>query len=149
MANNLVRFHPFGELSRFEPLRNIDELFNNFRLSTPWNGLEAEPRLKIDVSETDKAYTVKADVPGVSKDDIQVHIDGNQVTIQVEVKKESTEKKEGKVIRSERYFGQQYRSFSLDQDVDDAHAEAKYEDGVLELTLPKKAGTKKKALKVK
>lgn len=148
MANNLMRFNPFGELSRLEPWKNFDEIFKDFRLAPSWGAMEAEPRIKIDVTETDKAYTVKADIPGASKEDIKVTVDGNQVSINVEVKKESEEKKEGNVIRSERYYGRQYRSFTLAQDVDDAQSEAKYNNGVLELTLPKKAGKTSKQLSV-
>lgn len=148
MANNLMRFNPFGDLSRFEPLKNIEEIFKDFRLAPSWGSIEAEPRIKMDVTETDKAYSVKANIPGVSKEDIKVTVEGNQVSITVEVKKETEEKKEGNVIRSERYLGRQFRSFTLGQDIDDANAEAKYQNGVLELTLPKKASAKTKSLTI-
>lgn len=148
MANNLMRFNPFGDLTRFEPWKNFDEMFKDFRLAPSWGAMEAEPRIKMDVTESDKAYTVKADIPGVSKEDIKVTVEGNQVAISVEVKKEKEEKKEGSVIRSERYFGRQYRSFTLGQEVDDAKAEAKYTDGVLELTLPKKPGKSTRQLNI-
>lgn len=147
MANNLMRFNPFSDISRFEPFRNFDEMINNLRLM-PWSGVEAESRIRLDVSETDDAYMIKADMPGVSKEDIKVNVEGNQVTIQSEVKKESEEKKEGKVVRCERYYGQQSRSFTLAQDVDDARAEAKYQDGVLLLTLPKKPGSASKQISI-
>lgn len=109
---------------------------------------EFEPQIRIDVTEDDKAYKVKADVPGVEKDDIQVEIDGNQVSISAEVKKESEEKKDNVVIRTERYVGRQYRSFSLAQAIDRGRAEAKYSNGVLELTLPKASGSLSARLKV-
>jgi HSP20 family protein len=81
---------------------------------------------------------VHAEIPGVAKDDIKVSIEGNQVTIGAEVKRE-TEKKEGeRVIHSERYYGSAYRSFTLPADLDEAASAAKYENGVLELTLAKK-----------
>lgn len=148
MANNLMRFNPFGDMSRFEPFRNFDEILNNFRLAPPWTNMEAEPRIKIDVNETDQAYNVKADIPGVNKDDIHVNVEGNIVTIQAEVKQEKEEKQEGKVVRSERYYGQQSRSFTLGQEIDEGKAEAKYQDGVLQLTLPKKPGTTKKQISI-
>lgn len=149
MANNLRRIVPFGELSRFEPFRNLDEIFNSFRMMPSLGNMDmVEPRIKIDVNETDDAYIVKADAPGVTKEDIQVSVEGNQVTIELEIKKETEEKEEGKVIRSERYVGRQSRSFSLSQDVDESKAEAKYTDGVLQLTLPKKPGSSKKMLPV-
>ncbi|MEA5098020.1 MAG: Hsp20/alpha crystallin family protein [Burkholderiaceae bacterium] len=148
MARNLMRFNPFGDIARFEPMKGFEDMFKDFRLMPSWGSMEAEPRIKIDVTENDSAYQVKADIPGVNKDDIKVTIDGNQVSINVEVKKEKEEKKEGNVIRSERYYGQQYRSFTLAQDVDEAKAEAKYNNGVLELSLPKKAGTASKQIAI-
>ncbi len=149
MANNLRRIAPFGELSRFEPFRNLDEIFNSFRMMPSLGNMDVvEPKIRIDVNETDDAYIVKADAPGVSKEDIQVGVEGNQVTIEFEIKKETEEKEEGKIIRSERYVGRQSRSFSLAQDVDESKAEARYTDGVLQLTLPKKPGSSKKMLSI-
>jgi HSP20 family protein len=107
--------------------------------------LPAQIQVKMDVSRTDDAYAVNAEMPGVKKDDIHVSIDGNQVTISGETKKESEEKKGEEVIRSERYYGKVSRSFTLAQDVDEAKVVAKYADGVLKLTLPmkSKAATRK------
>jgi HSP20 family protein len=145
---NITRFDPFGELARFQPLANFDDFFKGFRLRPSLNDVEAEPRIKVDVSEADAAYNVKADIPGVKKEDIHVAIDGNQVSIEAEIKKETEEKKGVVVVRSERYFGRQFRSFTLGSDIDVAKAEAKYNDGVLELKLPKKANGSAKELKV-
>ncbi|MDP3842020.1 MAG: Hsp20/alpha crystallin family protein [Oxalobacteraceae bacterium] len=145
---NIMRFDPFGDIARLDPFRNIDDLLKDFRLTPTLRGVESEPRIRMDVSETDQAYLVKAEIPGVKKDDIKVAIEGNQVSITAEVKKEE-EKKTGSMIRSERYYGQQYRSFTLPQEVDDTKADAKYQDGMLELTLPKKPGTGSKQLAIK
>jgi HSP20 family protein len=147
MAGNLTRFDPFGDIARFEPLRNIDDLFRDFRMMPGWRGMEPEPRIRMDMSETDQAYMVKAEIPGAKKEDIKVSIDGNEVTISAEVQQKE-ETNTGNMLRSERYYGQQYRSFSLPQDVDDEKAEARYQDGVLELTLPKKPGTGGKQLSI-
>lgn len=149
MANNLMRFDPFGDLARMDPFRNIDDIFKDFRVAPSWSSLPSEPRIKMDVAESDDAYTVKAEIPGVSKEDIKVSIDGNQVSISAETKKETEEKSGETVVRSERYYGQQYRSFTLACEVDDAKSEARYENGVLELTLPKKSGPSGKQLLVK
>jgi len=111
-------------------------------------GSDAQVRIKMDVKEDDKAYLVHADVPGVKKEDIQVSIDGNQVSISAEVKREKDEKQGDKVLRSERYYGRVYRAFSLAQEVDQERAQAKYDNGVLELTLPKKAATTQKRLAI-
>lgn len=104
---------------------------------------DAQPlKMRIDVSEKDGAYLVKADIPGVKKEDINVRIDGNVVQIDAEVKREKETKGDGdKVLRSERYWGNISRTFSLAQDVDDAKVQAKYADGVLSLELPKKASS--------
>jgi HSP20 family protein len=112
--------------------------------------LEAAPqmRMKIDVSKADDTYTVKADVPGVKKDDIQVAVDGNEVTISGEIKQETEETKGEEVLRSERYYGKISRSFTLPHDVDEAKVVAKYADGVLKLTLPMKAASKTRKITV-
>ncbi|HYF59927.1 MAG TPA: Hsp20/alpha crystallin family protein [Burkholderiaceae bacterium] len=104
--------------------------------------------MRVDVSEVDGAYTVRADLPGVPKDAIHVDIDGNRVTIRAEVKREAERKEGERVLRSERYYGQFARSFALGDELDDERAAARFENGVLELTLPKKAvaGAKRLAI---
>lgn len=112
------------------------------------DALPAPSKIKIDVKEDDAAYTVHAEVPGVAKDDIQVAIDGNVVSLRAEVQQKD-EKKEGeKVLRSERYYGAVERSFQLPADIDAAQAKAKYENGVLTLTLPKKQSGAAQRLKI-
>lgn len=138
MANHLSRFSPFRDIARFDPFRGFDDFFKDFRLVPALRDMEVELRIKMDITESDDAYTVKADMPGVSKEDIKISIEGNQVTISAEVKKEKEEKQGETVVHCERYVGQQYRSFTLPVEIDDAKAEAKYQNGVLELALPKK-----------
>lgn len=104
--------------------------------------------MRVDVSEADGAYTVKADLPGVAKDAIHVDIDGNRVTIRAEVKRESEHKDGERVLRSERYYGAFARSFALTDEIDEDRAAAKFENGVLELTLPKKAVAGAKRLSI-
>lgn len=147
MANNLMRFDPFGDIARFEPFRNLDDFFKDFRIVPSLRALDTESRIRMDLSETDQAYIVKAEMPGLKKDDIKVGIDGNQISISVEARKEE-EQKTGNMVRNERYYGQQYRSITLPQEVDDSNAEARYQDGVLELTLPKKPGTGSKQIAI-
>lgn len=143
---NLTRYDPFGNLTRFEPFRNFDDIFKGFMVRPVLQDME--PEIRMDVAEDDKSYTVRAEIPGVKKDDIKVAVEGNQVSVSAEVKKEKEEKEGKKVIRSERYYGKVYRSFSLDHEVDQNAAKAKYSDGVLELTLPKKPGTAGKEISV-
>lgn len=147
MASNLMRLDPFGNIARLDPFRDIDEIFRDFSMMPALRGAESAPRIRIDVSETDKDYLVKADIPGVKKEDIKVAIDGNQVSVSVEIKEEKEVGGAG-MLRSERFYGQQYRSLTLPQEVDDAKAVAKYENGVLLLTLPKKPGTGGKQLAI-
>lgn len=140
---NITRYDPFDLDSVF------DDFFKGFFVRPlSVEGLPKAPVIKMDVTENDKAYTVKAELPGVRKEDIQVSIDGNTVSISAEVKKESEQKEGEKVLRSERYYGRVARSFSLGSDIDEANASAKYTDGVLELVLPKKAAATAKRLTI-
>jgi HSP20 family protein len=137
---------------RVPDLFDLDPFPSSLRdLWRPWRtevAGERAPQIRIDLSETDKDYTVKAEIPGVKKDDIDVRIDGNQVTISAEIKQDKEEKKDGRVLRSERRYGYASRSFMLDSDVDQAGADAKYSNGVLELKLPKKAQSAGKRLTI-
>ena len=136
--NRLRVYNPF-------PMEPSDDFFSGF--FRPIRSDEA-PQIRVDVSEKDDAFVVKADIPGIRKEDIDVNVNGNSLTISAELKKEKDEKKEGKVLRSERYYGVTTRSMSFGSDVDAAGAKAKYENGVLELTLPKKASQQTKRLAI-
>ena len=126
----------------------LDDAFRSFMRPFRWETEEEAPQMRMDVSETDTGYVVKAEIPGVSKEDIHVEVEGPRVMITAEVKKDKEEKKEGRVIRSERMYGYASRSFALGQEVDRAKAEAKYVDGVLTLTLPKMVSAHVEPLKV-
>lgn len=118
---------------------NLENTMRRFFSPTLWEADVPSLKMRVDVSELDTFYEVKADIPGVKKEDINVRIDGNVVQIDAEVKRESeTKGNGGKVLRSERYHGMVSRSFSLADDVDESKSEAKYVDGVLTLKLPKK-----------
>lgn len=139
MANNLTRFDPFGDLTRFDAFRGFEDLFKNLSsLNSPTSGA-TEARIRLDVSETEDAYSVHAEMPGVKKEDVKITIDGNKVTIRAENRSESEEKQGETVLRRERFYGVQSRSFALANDIEDSAATAKYEDGILTLHLPKKA----------
>ena len=137
---NLVRFDPFDD--RFE------DLFRGFFRPALTTGNGSNMQIKVDVTEDEKAYTVQAEIPGVDKNDINVAVDGNQVTITAEVKCEAETKEGTRVLRTERYHGKTYRSFTLAQEVDDAAAEARYANGVLTLVLPKKAAQSARKLTI-
>jgi HSP20 family protein len=137
---NISRFSPAGDA--------LDDLFRGFFMQPVRLEGQPEMRIRMDVSEDDKTYRVHAEIPGVKKEDIHVSIDGNQVSISAEVKNEKEVKENEKLLRSERYYGSVARAFSLEQEVDEAAAEAKYRDGVLELTLPKKVVTSARKLTI-
>jgi HSP20 family protein len=97
-------------------------------------------QIRLDVKEDDMAYQVRAEIPGVRKEDIHVDVDRNHVTLRAEVREEKEEKNGGRMIYSERACGMLSRGFDLPGDVDAERARADYRDGVLCLTLPKRAG---------
>lgn len=138
--SNITRFSPF-QIERFSPFEEMERMLRDMevRMRSLVGGAESFSEIRVDVAEDEKAYTVKADLPGVSKDDIKVAIDGERVSISAEVRRESEERGR-KAVYCERYYGQQSRTFTLAQAVDDSQAVARFENGVLELTLPKKAG---------
>jgi HSP20 family protein len=131
-----------ANIARFNTIDNaLDELMRGFFVR-PMNFEPAAPaQLRVDVTENKGGYVVRAEIPGVRKEDINVAIDGNQVEITAEVKNEKEVKEGEKVLRSERYCGKVYRAFALGQDIDQSATQARYADGILELTLPKKAPT--------
>jgi len=145
MAYNLTHFNPFARLARYEPMHGIDGLLQEFNLAS-LRDLASEPQIKIDVTENERAYTVKAEIPGVKKEDIRVEVEHNQVSISTETRKESEQKVKDTIVRTERYVGQQYRSFMLAHEIDDGKVEAAYQDGVLTLTLPKKSTVQSKKI---
>lgn len=145
---DIIRKDPFT-LSRVDPFGDLDDLFKGFFVRPMAFEGQAQMQIKVDVKEDDKSYTIHADIPGVKKEDIHVTIDGNQVAISAEVKKQKEEKDGEKVLRSERYYGKVARSFTMGHDVDEGQAEAKYADGVLELSLPKKVANTSKKLTIK
>lgn len=102
------------------------------------DSLPTHSQIKIDVKETPSTYTVVAEVPGVTKEDIHVTVEGDVVTLRAEIKQEDSQSQDEKLLRSERYYGAVARSFQLAAAIDEEHAKAKYHDGVLTLTLPKK-----------
>ena len=135
-----------ANVTRYDPL---DDLFRGFFVRpVEMSNMSEAPSVKIDVKEQEKAYVGHAEMPGSRKEDIDVVIDGPSVSISAERKQEKEVKDGERVLRTERYFGKVSRSFQLGQDIDDGAASAKFTDGVLELTLPKKAATQSKRLTI-
>ena len=96
--------------------------------------------IKIDMTETDQNYIVRAQIPGVKKEDVKILVDGDLVSISAEIKQEKGEKEGGRIICRECYQGTSYRSFTLDRNVDETKAQARCKNGILELILPKRNG---------
>jgi HSP20 family protein len=128
---NVTRYDPFGEL--------FDDLFKGFLVRPVTSeGRDIAPRMKIEVTEQNGGFKVLAEIPGVKKEDIQVNVDSDQVSITAEVKQEKEAKEGERVVHSERYYGKVARAFRLGYEFDESKVQAKYSDGVLELVLPKK-----------
>lgn len=138
MANIIPHSPLLGDVTRFNPFLDVDEWFNGFAMRPFLREMDAKPQIKMDVTENSKAYVVRAEIPGVHKQDIKVAVDGNMVTISAEIKQEKEEMKGEKVLWHERYQGSSYRSFTLASNIDEDKTQAKYDNGILELTLPKK-----------
>ncbi|VVD62915.1 18 kDa heat shock protein [Pandoraea morbifera] len=140
-----------ANITRFDPL-SFDEPFENFFRNAFWRPLAMESskrmQIKLDVEEDDKQFTVRADMPGVSKENIKVALDGNQVSISAHISNATEKKDNGNFVHRERYEGDMYRSFSLSQAVDKDKAQANYRDGVLELVLPKRADAGQRELTI-
>ena len=153
---NITRFDPFTALTRVDPLFgrfdsiwDMGDMVDRFMMRPMLRGGgQWEPQIKMDIKEADGKYMIHADIPGVEKDDIHVSVDGNRVSISAEVKQEKDVKEGERVIRSERSYGMASRSFSLADEVDESKVQAKYANGVLELTLPKKIGTARKEITI-
>ncbi len=129
-------------MNRF-PLRPnlFDELFRDAApgfFVRPLHGDALPERIRLDVKESEQGYTVLAELPGVAKDDIHVEIDGGLVTLRAEVKQHDAQREGERVVRSERYYGTVARSIQLPVEIDDGEASAKYDHGVLTLSLPKR-----------
>lgn len=136
---NLTPFNPFRDVIRGSPLQRMEEFLREMRPALAFGEMPDMPAVRCDVKETDQAYMIRAEMPGVRKEDIKVDVNAHRVTISAQTQREEEQKEGEKVVRSEIYRGEMYRSFTLDHDVDESKAEAKYNEGILELTLPKRA----------
>ena len=140
---SITRYDPFNDL--------VDDFFKGFLVrpvSADGARGELAPRAKVDVLEKNGAYKVTAELPGAKKEDIRIAVDGAQVTIEAEVRHEKEASQDERVLHTERVYGKVSRGFTLPQEIDEARAEAKFRDGVLELKLPKKAAAPRKQISI-
>jgi len=139
---NLVSYDPRTETA-------LDELFRGFFKPVRVEAAQTPVVIKMDVTETDNGYLIHSEMPGVKKEDIDVAIEGNQVTITAEVKQEWERKEGDRMLRNERYFGNIYRAFTLPAELDESACDATYQNGVLELKLVRKAAAPGKRLAIR
>ncbi|MDR3159864.1 MAG: Hsp20/alpha crystallin family protein [Zoogloeaceae bacterium] len=140
-------------MNALTPLHDpLDELFRGFFVRPmdlhAGNVPATPPVIRMDVKEQEDAYVVHAELPGVKKEDIHITVDGNLVSISAEVQNQNETKEGEQVLRSERYYGKVSRSFQLAQDIDDTQSAARFNDGILELTLPKRASVASKRIAI-
>ncbi|MEJ3960070.1 Hsp20/alpha crystallin family protein [Brachymonas sp. G13] len=131
----------------------LDEFFKEVAPGFFIKPLHGDPvpgasQIRIDVSENDQAFTVRAEIPGVNKQDIHVSVEGSIVTLSAEIRQHDAEREGEKLLRSERYYGSVSRSFQLPAEVDEAQSKARYENGILLLDLPKKVSNSPQRLTV-
>ena len=128
-------------LTRFDRIEDfLPAMFQRFARPFALNDM-APGDITLDITENDKDYQVRAEIPGARREDMRVHVDGNFVSISAEVRKDKEEKSGGRVLVRESYYGRVSRGFSLAHEIDDKAVAAKLEDGVLKLTLPKREGS--------
>ena len=138
---NVISYDPRAETG-------LEELFRGFFQPVRMEGAPTPVMIKMDVTETDNGYLIHSEMPGVKKEDIDVAIEGNQVTITAEVKPDWEKTEGARVLRNERYFGNIYRNFTLPAELDQSASVATYDNGVLELKLVKKAAAPGKRLAI-
>ena len=127
---------------------SFDDVLRGFFARPATRQQPAVRAIRFDVAEQGNAYVVSAELPGYKKEDVQVEIDGARVTITAEAKAQTENKDGEKVVYSERYTGKAVRSFELTSEIDSEGASAKYENGILTLTLPKKTAEGRKLLNI-
>ena len=147
--NTLVRLHNLNSrncATASSALSNAraDDLFASFFRPA----VTGAPEIRLDVSEDKQSYRVSATLAGVKKEDIQLAVNNNEVTIEVEFKRDSGAVEQEKSLHRERFYGKTSRVFAVAEDIDEANIDAKYVDGVLQLTLPKKAQVSAKRITI-
>ncbi len=139
---SLVKWDPFVELE--DVSKHLNRIFGRFpsRVETSRELLTmADWTPSVDISETDTAYVIKGEIPGVNKEDVKINIEAGMITIRGERKQEK-EEKDKKFHRIERSYGSFMRSFRLPDNVDETAVKADFKDGMINVTLPKSAKNK-------
>lgn len=145
---NLVKWDPFRELEDIS--NSLNRFFGRPLARTGADvGMlaEADWAPRVDITETDTAYLVKADIPGVNKEDVKVTIEAGMLSIRGERKQEKEEKGK-KLHRIERSYGSFLRSFRLPDDADESAVKAEFKDGMLSVTVNKSAKAESKVKEI-
>ncbi len=145
---NLRTYEPLADFARANPFLDLVSL-TDYPGRRLFGTRRLEPEIRMNVKEDANAYHVSAEIPGAKKEDIRIALEGNTVSVAAEIRREKETGTEETVLCNELYIGKVTRSFTLSGDIDEARAEAKYADGILELTLPKKAGSGTKTLPIR
>lgn len=135
---SLIRWEPFSGMD--DMLRRMPSVFGRWPQLEGNGGSKMEWAPSVDISETDKEYLVRAELPAVRKDDVHVTLEDGMLTISGERKQEKEEKNE-KMHRVERFYGTFSRSFSLPDNTDTNAIRAESKDGILTVHIPKKTKT--------
>lgn len=143
-----TRWNPLRQANLLDPFVDLEDLLQGLGARSLSRGYDRTLEMRMDVQEDDQAYRVTVDVPGVRKEDIDVAVEGTQVTISAEVKRQEQKEDKSKELHSERFYGKAFRSFSLPNEVDSTKSEASYDGGVLRLTLPKKSDSQSRHLSI-
>jgi HSP20 family protein len=143
------------DIIKWHPFREMENLFDRYTKSMSWPQWGNQEIMatgdwtpRVDITETDKEFVIKVEIPEVNKEDVKVTVDSGVLTIRGERKQEKEEKNK-KFHRVERFYGSFARSFTLPDNVDDAKIEASFKDGVLNLQIPKLAEARPKGIDVK
>jgi HSP20 family protein len=141
---SMIRWDPFGEYSTLR--RAMDRVFDDF--GGRWRGTEAELTFPIDLSETEDSVTVKAVLPGIKPEDVEISVSEGVLTVKGESRFEQKSEHEN-YYRQEIRYGAFSRSIPLPSRVNHEQADAEFKDGVLTVTLPKAEEVRPKQIKIK
>ncbi len=143
------------KLAKWDPFLEMGDMFDRYTRALGWPRRGSQETTmstedwapRVDIAETDKEFSIRAEIPDVKKEDVKVTVDNGVLTIKGERKQEKEEKNK-KFHRVERFYGSFTRSFTLSDNVDENKIEASFKDGMLNLTIPKTEATKLKTIDV-
>ncbi|NLX91376.1 MAG: Hsp20/alpha crystallin family protein [Firmicutes bacterium] len=123
-------------LMEWNPFRELDRDMSLFFERSPWRGFGGGTLPRVNIYQTDKDVVLKAEIPGVAKEDLNIYVDDTLVRLSGQIRRDH-EFKDENIFRSERYYGSFSRSVPLPAEVNPEEAKAQYRDGILSITLPK------------